>query len=166
MNQSASHVSSNLNLRGFKHRTLVGWISEFSSRPLHEPWPVIKLNDKMMSDFGEIFDLCQQVGFDKMVIWGLFVSRRWPVPLTQAVDAQRRKQIQQLLEAAHERGIKILSGLGVYSWGFEEIIDKFPEVSKGSPRVMWMVCRCSRQIKTVANAKSVKNLAMWNIMQC
>ncbi len=56
MNQSASHISSNLNLRGFKHRTLVGWISEFSSRPLHEPWPVIKLDDKMMSDFCEIID--------------------------------------------------------------------------------------------------------------
>ncbi|MBC8233997.1 hypothetical protein H8E77_30995 [bacterium] len=144
MSQVASSASSNSAPRSphpksFKHRTLVGWISEFSSCPLHEPWPVIKLDDKMMSDFSEIFDLCQQVGFDKMVIWGLFVSRRWPVPLTQAVDAQRRKQIQQLLEAAHERGIKILSGLGVYSWGFEEIIEQFPKVSKGSPRVMCAV---------------------------
>jgi len=123
-------------MTGFEHRSLVGWISEFSSRPLHEPWPVIKLDDEMMSDFHEIFDLCKQVGFDKMVIWGLFVSRRWPVPLHRAIDAQRRKQVQELLDAAHERGIQILSGLGVYSWGFEEIIEKFPEVSKDNPRAM------------------------------
>ena len=133
MYQSASYTQK---LKGFEHRALVGWISEFSSRPLHEPWPVIKLDDEMMSDFYEIFDLCKQAGFDKMVIWGLFVSRRWPVPLAQAVDAQRRRRIQELLDAAHERGIQILSGLGVYSWGFEEIIEKFPQVSKGSPRVM------------------------------
>jgi len=123
-------------MTGFEHRSLVGWISEFSSRPLHEPWPVIKLDDEMMSDFHEIFDLCKQVGFDKMVIWGLFVSRRWPVPLHRAIDVQRRKQVQELLDAAHERGIQILSGLGVYSWGFEEIIERFPEVSKDNPRAM------------------------------
>jgi hypothetical protein len=133
---SMNRSSYTQKLKGFEYRTLVGWISEFSSRPLHEPWPVITLDDEMMSDFYEIFDLCQQVGFDKMVIWGLFVSRRWPVPLVQAVDEQRRKQIQKLLDAAHKRGIQILSGLGVYSWGFEEIIEKFPKVSKGSPRVM------------------------------
>jgi len=124
------------NDKGFEHSALVGWISEFSSRPLHEPWPVIRLDNEMMSDFYEIFDLCQQVGFDKMVIWGLFVSRRWPVPLHRAVDEKRRKRIQELLDAAHKRGIKILSGIGVYSWGFEEIIEKFPEVSKENPRVM------------------------------
>lgn len=123
-------------MRGFEHRSLVGWISEFSSRPLQEPWPVIKLDNDMMRDFYEIFDLCKQVGFDKMVIWGLFVSRRWPVPLHKAVDARRRKQIYELLEAAHDRGIRILSGLGVYSWGFEEIIENFPEVSKDNPRAM------------------------------
>ena len=123
-------------MTGFEHRSLVGWISEFSSRPLHEPWPVIKLDDEIMSDFHEIFDLCKQVGFDKMVIWGLFVSRRWPVPLHRAIDVQRRKQVQELLDAAHERGIQILSGLGVYSWGFEEIIERFPEVSKDNPRAM------------------------------
>ena len=109
MNQSNGSVNS----RGFQHRSLVGWISEFSSRPMHEPWPVITLDDQMMSDFVEIFDLCKQVGFDEMVIWGLFVERRWPVPVELAIDEKRRKQIQKLLDAAHERGIKILSGLGV-----------------------------------------------------
>jgi hypothetical protein len=140
MNQATSTEQNSTprktDAKGFKHRTLVGWISEFSSRPLSEPWPVIRLDEEMMNDFAEIFDLCQQVGFDKIVIWGLFVSRRWPVPLYQALDEQRRKQLQELLDAAHNRGIKILSGLGVYSWGFEEIIEKFPEVAKSNPRVM------------------------------
>jgi hypothetical protein len=131
MNPSANQAKP-----GFEHRTLVGWISEFSSRPLLEPWPVIRLDDDMMRDFHEVFDLCQQVGFDKMVIWGLFVSRRWPVPLEKAIDTKRRKQIHELLDAAHQRGIKILSGLGVYSWGFEEIIEKCPKISKDNPRAM------------------------------
>ncbi|MFC1717820.1 hypothetical protein ACFL6S_29440 [Candidatus Poribacteria bacterium] len=124
------------NFKGFQHRSLVGWISEFSSRPMHEPWPVITLDDQMMSDFVEIFDLCKQVGFNNMVIWGLFVERRWPVPIEKAIDEKRRKQIQKLLDAAHERGIKILSGLGVYSWGFEEIIQKNPNLSRDNPRAM------------------------------
>jgi hypothetical protein len=103
---------------------------------MHDPWPVITLDDQMMGDFGEIFDLCKQVGFDKMVIWGLFVSRRWPAQIEQSVDEKRRRRIQELLDAAHERGIRILSGLGVYSWGFEEIIEKFPKLSRDNPRAM------------------------------
>lgn len=123
-------------VKTFDYRSLVGWISEFSSRPLHEPWPVIKLDDRIMADFSEFFNLCKHVGFNYMVIWGLFVSRHWPVPLENAIDYQRRKQVQELLDVAHRRGIKILSGLGVYSWGFEEIIQKFPQLSKDNPRAM------------------------------
>lgn len=121
---------------GFQHRSLVGWISEFSSRPLQAPWPVITLDDPMQSDLVEMFELCQQVGFDKVVLWGLFVERRWPVHLEDAIRGERRVRIQKLLDAAHERGIKILSGLGVYSWGFEEIIENHPRLSRGNPRAM------------------------------
>lgn len=126
----------NKQAKGFEYRSLVGWISEFSSRPLQEPWPVIRLDDGIINDFHEIFDLCKQVGFNNIVIWGLFVSRHWPVPLRQAVDAERQKQVQDILDAAHQRGIRVLSGLGVYSWGFEEIIQKYPELSKDNPRAM------------------------------
>lgn len=125
-----------MSIKTFDYRSLVGWISEFSSRPLHEPWPVIKLDDQIMADFNDFFDLCRNVGFNYMVIWGLFVSRHWPVPLENAVDDKRRRQINELLHAAHERGVKILSGLGVYSWGFEEIIQKYPQLSKDNPRAM------------------------------
>ena len=121
-------------MKGFEHCSLVGWISEFSSRALQEPWPVITLDDQMMGDFSHIFDRCQHVGFNKMVIWGLFVSRRWPVPLGGAIDEKRRKRINELLESAHRRGVRVLSGLGVYSWGFEEIIEKYPEISFHSTR--------------------------------
>lgn len=124
------------NSRGFQHRSLVGWISEFSSRPLHDPWPIITLDSQMMRDFIAIFDLCKQVGLDKIIIWGLFVERRWPVQIEKAIDKNRRRQIQELLDAAHKRGIKILSGLGVYSWGFEEIIEIYPRLNRGNSRAM------------------------------
>jgi len=122
--------------KSFDYRSLVGWISEFSSRPLHDPWPVIILDDQIMRDFDEFFQLCQHTGFNYIVIWGLFVSRNWPVQLEKSIDDERRKQVQSLLDSAHKRGIKILSGLGVYSWGFEEIIQNFPNLSKGNPRAM------------------------------
>lgn len=122
--------------RGFEFKAYYGWISEMATRPLMDDWPVIQLDPPMLRDFEITFDLCKRLGYDHVVIWGLGVSRDWPVPVARALGQERRKQVQLVIDSAHRRGLKVLSGLGVYSWGFQEIIRQNPHLSKTNPEAL------------------------------
>jgi len=121
---------------GFAHRTLTGWISEFVTRPLPGKWPQIPLDDATLADLAAHFDLCRDSGYNEVVIWGFFVDREWPLDIVSCVDDDRRARIARTIGAAHARGLKIHTGLGIYSWGFDEIIRAHPHLSRGNPRVM------------------------------
>ncbi len=121
---------------GFAHRALYGWISEYANRPLPGVWPQIPLDDEILTDLDGYFDLCREVGYNEVGFWGLFVDRRWPTDIVSAVDADRRARVQRLLDAAHARGLKVMCGLGLYSWGFEAIIEANPHLSRGNHQAM------------------------------
>ena len=52
------------------------------------------------------------------------------------MDGERRERIDRVLKAGHARGLKILSGLGLYSWGFDAIIEAHPDLSRSNRVVM------------------------------
>jgi hypothetical protein len=120
----------------FAHRTLTGWISEFINRPLPGGWPQIPMDDETLSDLEAHFDLCRESGYNEVVIWGFFVGRDWPLDITSCLDEDRRARIRRVIHAAHARDLSIHSGLGIYSWGFDEIIRANPHLSRGNPHAM------------------------------
>jgi hypothetical protein len=75
-------------------------------------------------------------GFNEIVIWGLYVANRWPVDLKNAVPAERGRRVERLIADAHKQGIRVISGLGTYSWGFQEIIRANPRLNGGNPNAM------------------------------
>ncbi|RPJ37851.1 MAG: hypothetical protein EHM21_17680, partial [Chloroflexi bacterium] len=90
----------------------------------------------MKRDFERIFDLLKESRYTHIVIWGLFTARDWPLDIQQSVSPARRKAVGDLLSSAHRRGLKVLSGLGVYSWGFDEIIRQRPHLARGNVHAM------------------------------
>lgn len=121
----------------FDHRSYLGWITDLASRPHPDTaWPAIDLEDWLVADYEETFATMRRVGMNEIVIWGLFVGSAWPVAIDTAVDDERAARLRLLLETAHGHDIKVLSGLGVYSWGFQEIITAHPELARGNPRAM------------------------------
>lgn len=120
----------------FTHRVLTGWISEYACRPLPGPWPQIPLDDETLGDFDRYFELCRDSGYNEVVVWGPFVDRCWPVELASCVDGDRRERLHRLIEAAHDCGLLIHCGLGLYSWGFEAIIAAQPELARTNRQVM------------------------------
>lgn len=76
------------------------------------------------------------LGFNEMTLWGLYVSQAWPVDIATAVTQERGKNVQMILDLAHRNNIRVYAGLGVYSWGFEEIIRGNPQLAHGNPRAM------------------------------
>jgi hypothetical protein len=122
---------------GFRHRAYLGWITDLASRPdTHAPWPSMRLDAPLIEDYRRTFALMKRLGYNAIVIWGFYVSRSWPLDIASAVPPERGALVGQLIDAAHEQGIRVYTGLGVYSWGFEEIIRANPRLSRGNPNAM------------------------------
>lgn len=121
----------------FEHRSYLGWITDLATTPHpNTPWPAITLNEQILADYAATFATMRAAGLNEIVVWGLFVAGAWPVAVEAAVDPVRADRLRRLIASAHEHGINILAGLGVYSWGFQEIIAANPELARGNPRVM------------------------------
>lgn len=113
----------------FVHKAYLGWIRDLAStaRPTDE-WPSIVIDAALVRDYQATYDLMQTSGLNEIAIWGFFASRRWSVNVEQTIDTNRAAQVRDLINRAHAKGISVLVGLGVYSWGFEDIIKANPEV--------------------------------------
>jgi hypothetical protein len=121
----------------FDHRGYLGWITDLATEPdANAVWPSMRLNERLLNDYRETFGLMRQIGFNEISVWGLYVSRAWPVDIRSAVSSARGVLVEKLITSAHEHGIRVYSGLGVYSWGFEEIIRANPKLSRGNPQAM------------------------------
>jgi len=121
----------------FRHRAYLGWITDLDSRPdTHAPWPSMRLDASLLVDYRRTFALMKRLGYNAIVIWGFYVARAWPPDISSAVSAERGVLVSRLIEAAHEQGIRVYTGLGVYSWGFDEIIRANPRLSRGNPSAM------------------------------
>ena len=121
----------------FRHRGYLGWITDFATHPDRTAmWPSMELDDDLLADYRRKFELMKRLGYNEMSVWGLYVSRAWPVDIESSVTAERGEKVEQLLEMARQNGVRVYSGLGVYSWGFEQIIKVHPELSRGNARAM------------------------------
>jgi hypothetical protein len=120
----------------FKHRIITGWISDFSSIPRWEPWPSITLDQCMTDDIDEAMRLAEISGYTGVMLYGLLAGRAWNPYLPDTASPQRKQQVLALMDRIRERGLTVLHGLGLYSWGFDAIIAAQPEVDGGSPSTM------------------------------
>lgn len=121
----------------FNHRGYLGWITDLASEPDRSAaWPSMRLDEQLLKDYRESFALMSRLGFNEMSVWGLYVSRAWPADIQSSVAPARGALVEKLIEAAHQKGIRVYSGLGVYSWGFDEIIRAYPKLSRGNANAM------------------------------
>ena len=101
-----------------------------------EKWPYAVIDDQTMTDLKLCFELQASAGFNEFDVFGLFTSYAWPVDIRSAVDEIRASSVRSIISTAHDLGIRVVCGLGVYSWGFDEIIAQNPGVQGTNPRAM------------------------------
>ena len=102
-------------------------------RPL-ENWPSAAFDDLTVESIVRAMDVEQEAGYNVVDISGFFATYSLPPDIRSAVDGDRRRRIDRIVQAAHDRGLKVnLFPSGVYSWGFDEIIRENP-VLQGSNR--------------------------------
>lgn len=122
----------------YNHRVAFGvWINDMRNEGMPgKDWPYVVMDERTVEDIIGCLQLQAKAGFNEFDIAGLFVSHFWPVDIVSAVDKDRRRQINRILEAAHNLGIKVIDTLGVYSWGFKKIIESCPELGVTSKDAM------------------------------
>jgi hypothetical protein len=122
----------------YTHRTAFGaWINDMHNQALpNEPWPYVVIDDQIVRDCIACLDLQSQAGFNEFDVFGLIAASAWPVDIQSAVGPERARRVKTILEAAHERAIKVIYGLGVYSWGFDRIIEADARVRGTNPHAM------------------------------
>ena len=121
----------------FNHRGYLGWITDLASDPDRSAaWPSMRLDAQLLKDYQESFAAMRRLGFNEISVWGLYVSRSWPVDIASSVSRERGALVEKLIDAAHRQGIRVYSGLGVYSWGFDDIIRAHPKLSRGNANAM------------------------------
>ena len=122
----------------FDHRLLLGWINDNSNRPLAgKRWPITDIDEQTVRDYAVFFQTAHDYGYNGITLWGLYASHSWAVPLRYSIPPARRRLVDQILNAADKQGIRVLHGLGVYSWGFEEIIRHDPTTARNEGRMVW-----------------------------
>lgn len=135
--QCAAQSSPSPDSLRFHHTGYLGWITDLATEP--EPaaqWPSMRLDAGLLADYTRTFEVMEMLGFNEISIWGFYVSRSWPVDIGSSVAPDRGYSVEQLIDAAHRRGIRVYSGLGVYSWGFEDIIKAHPNLARTSDQAM------------------------------
>jgi hypothetical protein len=121
----------------FQYRVSCGWVRDLASEPTPtDKWPCIRWDEQLLADQIRFLDAQQELGVTYNQAWGLFIDRSWPVPLENVISADREAKLRAFVEAAHVRGLKVLSGTGIYSWGFDEVIQQVPAVSAGHAHAM------------------------------
>jgi hypothetical protein len=124
-------------LSPFKYRVSVGWLRDLASEPVPGAmWPCIRWDDRLLEDQIRYLDVEAELGMNCNCAWGFFRHRDWPVPFENVIDSRRAEYLRTFVTEAHRRGIKVLAGVGIYSWGFEEVIKKVPGVSDGNSMAM------------------------------
>ena len=100
-------------------------------------WPAMTLDAKTKADIVGCLKLGGESGFNEVDIWGLFESYAYPIDIRSAfASSDRRKRVDQILSAARASGHKVIYGMGVFSWGFDKIIEHDPAVRGSNPHVM------------------------------
>ena len=128
----------------FTFRVTDGWLRDLASEPTpNDAWPCIRWDDRLAEAQMRFLDAQAELGVEYNLAWGFFVARSWPVPLENqrgrrptVIEDERAERLKAFVDGAHERGVKVLSGVGIYSWGFDEVIREVPSVSAGDQHCM------------------------------
>jgi hypothetical protein len=130
--------------KGFEHRGYSGWKRDLSRTACNDAWPSIRIDSALLSDYEESLDFLQRAGMNEITLWGLFTNKYWEPEVEKTIDTQRKELVKLIIAKAHQRKLKIINGMGIYSWGFDKILKQKPELG----------CPCNRHVMDLSNPES------------
>ena len=124
--------------QAFTFRTAQGvWVNDMRNRALsHQSWPCVTLDDSAVRDLAACMRLQAAAGFNSVTLFGLFAAHSWDPDIPRTVDRERAERVRGVLAEARACGLRVIYGLGVYSWGFDAIIAHDAAVRGPNPHAM------------------------------
>jgi len=148
----------------YKYRIAFGcWINDMRSQSLPlQGWPAPQLDEETVASAIRAMDVQSRAGFNYLDAWGLFATYGYPPDIASAfADKDRSPQVHRLIKAASERGMKYLFGMGLFSWGYDQIVKADPAVQgrskAGQPLAHVM---CGAKDKAWAYVQKILDLAL------
>jgi len=136
------------------------WMNDTRMAPLPLlGWPPDVFDDATVDGIIRTFDLNQQYGYNVYDIAGFFATWSWPEDFESAATPERAARVRKVVQAAHDRNIKVIFAMGLYSWGFDDIIKNHPEVA--GPNIHAM-CG-SKEESWVWQQKLIDFMRKWDI---
>ncbi len=135
---------SSSQIEPFIHRGYLGWMIDMSRTKNMEDWPSVKLDSALLNDYIETLDFLELSGMNEITPWGLFTNKYWEPKVENTIDSHRESMVRKIIDLAHQRNIKVMCGMGVYSWGFDKILNENPEIG----------CECNPEVMDLTVAMS------------
>lgn len=116
---------------GFPYRVAAAWLPQLGRKP----YPLLfssSADDSLYGDYAESLPRLADAGFNYLELAGLIGESgpaQLPLDMTSGFSAERDDLIKKVIGIMHDVGIKYITALGVYSWGFEEVIRAHPELA-------------------------------------
>ena len=134
-----------MNKKSFQNRIAFGvWLNDFRSTPiLDDAWPSVLIDQQTINDFQKTMEFLKRAGYTDIDLFGLLTNRDWPMDIESVLTPERKSQVDHLIHIIHSNGLQLIYGLGVYSWGFDTIIQNDPEVRGTNPLAL-----CGSQVKS------------------
>ncbi len=117
--------------KAYKYRIAFScWINDMREDPLPlQNWPAPQLDDETINSAIKALDVQSEAGFNTLESFGLFATYGYPPDIVGAFsDKDRRQQVKKLIEEANKRGMTVNLGMGLFSWGYDQIIEHTPAV--------------------------------------
>lgn len=122
----------------FTHKCAIGvWINDVRDTAFQtNVWPPMRIDERTEESLRRCVDLLSRWGYDQLCLWGLLNSYSWSLDLAAESGEARLGKVRKFIAYAHEKGIRIICGLGIYSWGYDRIIRERPSVRGTSGQAM------------------------------
>lgn len=119
------------NTNAFDYRIAYGcWVNDMRLEPLPlVDWPADLMDDETVSSVIKSMDLQSKYHYNCLDAWGLLTTKAWPLNLGDGIDYDRKHRVKKIIDEAHNRGMKVIYGMGTYSWGYEKIIEDDPSLA-------------------------------------
>ena len=122
----------------FDYRIAYGcWLNDSREKPIvDEDWPSIRIDADTLSSLENTMAFLKMAGYNYLDVFGLITNHSWEDDIASTVSAERREKVRAVIDIVHRHGLKVIYGLGVYSWGFDGIIARNAEVRGTSAQAM------------------------------
>ena len=122
----------------FTYRIAYGcWLNDSNRQPIaDEDWPSIRIDESTLDSLDFTMEFLSRAGYNCFDVFGLITNHSWEDDIPSTVSPERVEKVRKVIDIVHKHGLKVIYGLGVYSWGFDGIISRNEKVRGTNPQAM------------------------------